>query len=205
MPAVVLKSLSCSQHSELLTLLQHHLSPLLLKMLSERSAFPLALRGTRIVFLLLKQFSPEVETEAEIILTLLIKLISGETGAGEPLAWVDEGARDGDHARVRLSSIPHLWHTGLLTTTRFSIRTCRLCSDGGFMRSVWQRYDALATDGDTGSASSAASSPSSYPRSSAWSPHVPPCSASLRRCTVWVYLRATLNRTFIATTAWTAS
>jgi hypothetical protein len=69
---------------------------------------------------------------------------------------VDEGTRDGDHARVSLPSIP-LWHTGLLVTTRSSIRinTCRLCSDAEFMRSVWQRYDALATDGDTSSASSA--------------------------------------------------
>ena len=42
-------------------------------------------------------------------------------------------------------------------------------------------------------------SPPSYPPSSSWSPHIPPCSASPLRCTVWVYLRATLNRTFIAT------
>ena len=84
MSPVVLKSLLCSQHSELLILLQHHLFPLLLKTLSERSAFPLALRGTRVVFLLLKQFSSKLETEAEVILTLLIKLISGETDAGEP-------------------------------------------------------------------------------------------------------------------------
>jgi hypothetical protein len=42
-------------------------------------------------------------------------------------------------------------------TTRSSIRinSYRLCSDAEFMRSVWQRYDALATDGDTSSASSA--------------------------------------------------
>jgi hypothetical protein len=44
---------------------------------------PLALRRTRIVFLL-KQFSYEPETEAEVILTLLIKLIGGETDAREP-------------------------------------------------------------------------------------------------------------------------
>ena len=42
-------------------------------------------------------------------------------------------------------------------TTRSSIRmnTCRLCSDAEFIRSVWQRYDALASDGDTGNASGA--------------------------------------------------
>ena len=33
--------------------------------------------------------------------------------------------------------------------------TWRLCSDPQFMRSVWQCYDALATDGDTSSASCA--------------------------------------------------
>ncbi|KAF8489187.1 hypothetical protein F5888DRAFT_1681338, partial [Russula emetica] len=63
MSAAVLKSLSCSQHSELVLLLQHYLFPLLLKTLFERSAFPLALRGTR---LLLKQFSSELEAEAEV-------------------------------------------------------------------------------------------------------------------------------------------
>ncbi|KAF8490333.1 hypothetical protein F5888DRAFT_1741657, partial [Russula emetica] len=63
MSAAVLKSLSCSQHSELVLLLQHYLFPLLLKTLFERSAFPLALRGTH---LLLKQFSSELEAEAEV-------------------------------------------------------------------------------------------------------------------------------------------
>jgi hypothetical protein len=38
------------------------------------------------------------------------------------------------------------------------------------MRGVWQHYDALATDGEAPLAH--ASSPSSYPPSSAWSPHV---------------------------------
>jgi hypothetical protein len=51
--------------------------------LSELSAFPFSLPGTRIV-VLLKQFSSELEMEAEVILTLLIKLISGETDLGEP-------------------------------------------------------------------------------------------------------------------------
>ena len=44
MLAVLFKPLSCSQHSELLLLLQ--LLPLLLKTLSERSAFSLAIHGT---------------------------------------------------------------------------------------------------------------------------------------------------------------
>ena len=69
----VLTSISCSQHPELLLLLQHHLSLLLLKTISERSAFPPTFRGTRVVFLLLKQFSAKLATEAENFLTLLIK------------------------------------------------------------------------------------------------------------------------------------
>ena len=67
------------QHTELLLLLQHHLCPLLLKSLSDRPVFPLTLRSTRVVFLLLKQFSLELQTEAEVFLTLLIKIIGGDT------------------------------------------------------------------------------------------------------------------------------
>jgi hypothetical protein len=114
------------------------------------------------------------------------------------------GARDGDYEQVRLSSIPHFWHTGLLLTTQSSIRIymCRLCSDAPMPSSravsasvtmPWQPTVAPAAP------LAHASSPPSYPPSGSWSTHVPPCSASLRRCIVWVYLRATLNRTFIAT------
>lgn len=71
----------CAQHSELLLLLQHHLSPLLLKSLSDRPIFPLTLRSTRVVFLLLKQFSVELLTEAEVFLMLLIKIIGGDVDA----------------------------------------------------------------------------------------------------------------------------
>jgi hypothetical protein len=63
------------QHTELVLLLQLHLCPLLLKALSDRPLFPLTLRCTRVVFLLLKQFALELETEAEIFLTLLIKIV----------------------------------------------------------------------------------------------------------------------------------
>jgi hypothetical protein len=73
-----LRWLTCDpQHSELLLLLQHHLSPLLLKTLSERPLFPLTLRSTRVVFLLLKQFPAELDTESEVFMMLLIKIISG--------------------------------------------------------------------------------------------------------------------------------
>lgn len=60
-------------------LLQHHLCPLILKSLSDRHVFPLTLRCTRVVFLILKQFSSELETEAEVFLMLLIRMISEES------------------------------------------------------------------------------------------------------------------------------
>jgi hypothetical protein len=70
-----------------LTLITTPLLPLLLKTLSERSAFRLSLRGTPVFPLLLKQFSPNLETEAEAILTLLIKLIGGKTGWLTPVSF----------------------------------------------------------------------------------------------------------------------
>ena len=102
-------------------------------------------------------------------------------------------------------SIPHLWHIGLLVTTRYSIRTCRLCSDAEFMHGVWKRYDALAANGDTGSASSARVFTLLISALKRLVTSRPVLLGVSVRCTVWVYLRATLNRTFIATTAWTAS
>jgi len=68
--------------TELLLLLQHHLCPLLLKALSERPLFPLTLRSTRVVFLLLKQFLQELVTEAEVFLMLLIRVIAGDSDSG---------------------------------------------------------------------------------------------------------------------------
>lgn len=85
------------QHVELLALLRAHLCPLLLRLLSDRPRFPLTLRATRVVFLLLKQFSGAVrsettptteqeagalETETEVFLSLLLRIVGGE-GIGE--------------------------------------------------------------------------------------------------------------------------
>lgn len=57
---------------------------MLLKALSDRPNFPLTLRSTRVVFLLLKQFSSELKTEAEVFMMLLIKIIGTENDAGTP-------------------------------------------------------------------------------------------------------------------------
>lgn len=134
-----------AQHSELLLLLRHHLCPLLLKTLSERSAFPLTLRGTRVVFLLLKQFSGELATEAEVFLTLLIKLVSSETDAGETRpGWMKILAME-----IMRGCVSPISFSPLARLSVVPPHTCRLCSDAEFMRSVWQRYDASVVDGDT--------------------------------------------------------
>ena len=90
--------------------------PLLLKTHSERSAFPLALRGTRVVPLLLKQFSSELETEAEVIPTPLINLIHEETDARhfEPrrsYGWVHLGSTYTTGSPGRRLTPPHSVYT----------------------------------------------------------------------------------------------
>ncbi|KAF5376426.1 hypothetical protein D9615_008633 [Tricholomella constricta] len=115
------------KHPELILLLQHHLCPLLLRALSDRPIFPLTLRCTRVVFLLLKQFSSELTTESEVFLMLLIKIFSEDADGGS-------SGQHGDHA-------PH--HSRPLWMKVFAMEIMRgLCSDAELMRSVWDRYDA---------------------------------------------------------------
>ncbi|KAG9118878.1 hypothetical protein FRC07_006393, partial [Ceratobasidium sp. 392] len=104
---------------ELLMLLRHHLSPLLLKSLSDRPHFPLTLRSTRVVFLLLKQFSVELETESEVFLMLFIKVVAGDADGGE-------------------APRPHWMRVLAMEIVR------GLCGDSDLMRAIWERYDARA-------------------------------------------------------------
>ncbi|KAJ7752413.1 hypothetical protein DFH07DRAFT_520905 [Mycena maculata] len=107
------------RHTELVLLLQLHLCPLLLKALSDRPLFPLTLRCTRVVFLLLKQFALELETEAEIFLTLLIKIVGD------------------DHSEQTEQPPRPQWMRVLAMEIMRG-----LCSDAELMRNVWSRYDA---------------------------------------------------------------
>ncbi|KAI0773083.1 hypothetical protein BD413DRAFT_603507 [Trametes elegans] len=113
------------KHTELLLLLQHHLCPLVHKSLSDRPNFPLTLRCTRVVFLLLKQFSSELKTESEVFLMLLIRIIGAESGDAEPT-----DSAQGHTTRP-------LWMRVLAMEIMRG-----LCSDAELMRSVWDRYDA---------------------------------------------------------------
>ncbi|KAJ3501198.1 hypothetical protein NLJ89_g9448 [Agrocybe chaxingu] len=115
------------KHNELILLLRHHLCPLLLKSLSERPQFPLSLRCTRVVFLLLKQFSFELKTEAEVFLMMLIRMISD-----------DNASESGEHHHQ------HHVHSSRPSWMRvLAMEIMRgLCSDAELIRNMWDRYDA---------------------------------------------------------------
>ncbi|KAI0668157.1 hypothetical protein C8Q78DRAFT_980256 [Trametes maxima] len=113
------------KHTELLLLLQHHLCPLVHKSLSDRPNFPLTLRCTRVVFLLLKQFSLELKTESEVFLMLLIRIVGAESSDADPA-----DSAQGHPTRP-------LWMRVLAMEIMRG-----LCSDAELMRSVWDRYDA---------------------------------------------------------------
>ncbi|KAI0268964.1 hypothetical protein BGY98DRAFT_1101372 [Russula aff. rugulosa BPL654] len=82
-----------------------------------------------LMFTAFEQFSSRLETEAELIPTVFTKLVNGEADNGElGPGW--------------------MWALAMEITNR-------LCSDAESAHSIRQRYDALATDGCTSSASSA--------------------------------------------------
>ncbi|KAJ3753482.1 hypothetical protein EV360DRAFT_74483 [Lentinula raphanica] len=64
--------------SKVVLLENHAFCPIFFKALSDRPTFPLILRCTRVVFLPLKQFSLELQTEAEVFLMLLIRIITDD-------------------------------------------------------------------------------------------------------------------------------
>ena len=108
---------------------------------------------------------------------------------------MDKGACDGDHAQVRLLYASYLAYR---LTGDYAFLYMQIYADihagfvpwfAEFICSVWVRYDAFEIDSDTSGASSAR----------AFNFLISTCSASLCGYTGWVYLRGTLNRTFIAT------
>ncbi|KAJ3975915.1 hypothetical protein EV361DRAFT_886314 [Lentinula raphanica] len=130
------------KHSSLILLLQNHLCPLLLKALSDRPTFPLILRCTRVVFLLLKQFSLELQTEAEVFLMLLIRIITDDnsvsleaSGSGSSMAHSESYHSHG--------SRPQWMRVLAMEIMR------GLCSDAELMRNVWDRYDAQESSSNT--------------------------------------------------------
>lgn len=127
------------RHAELLTLLPHHLCPLLLKCLSERPAlFPLALRATRVVFLILKQFSSQLTAESEIFLMLLVKVVGAEESAAS-----SEGPRP-PWMRVLAMEILR-GYVQLLPNWAAAHNYCRVCADAELMRTLFTLHDQQAS------------------------------------------------------------
>lgn len=77
-----------AQRPELLFLLQHSLAPLLLKLQVEKPTFPVALRVFRLIFLLIRFYAAQLETEVETFLSLLLRVGAGDT-EGEETAKKD--------------------------------------------------------------------------------------------------------------------
>ena len=128
----------------------HHLFPRCSsKRFPNAPLFLLTLRGTRVVFLSHKNNRPpKLRQRLKIFLTLLIRLFSGEVEAGETRPRVDEGARGRDHVRVRLPLLIAVTDGAALN--EHMPFAYGLHQDAELMRII---CDALATDGDTGSAS----------------------------------------------------
>ncbi|KZS95343.1 hypothetical protein SISNIDRAFT_452743 [Sistotremastrum niveocremeum HHB9708] len=135
------------KHPEQLLLTSHHLCPFLLQTLHSKPLFPLTLRATRVVFLLIKQFSDEFQNEVEVFLGLIIRTIApGSTTGGGGGDGRGEGGGEGRPLWVRVIS------TEILRG---------LCSDAELMRKIYTRYDAPKSQ----SSSSSETSPGSQSQS----------------------------------------
>ncbi|PPR04311.1 hypothetical protein CVT24_013384 [Panaeolus cyanescens] len=114
------------QHGELILLLSHHLCPLLLKSLSDRPQFPLLLRCTRVVFLLLKQFSLELNTEAEVFLMLLIRMVG------------EEHPTEGGDSQPQIHPARPPW----MRVLAMEVMRGQVSFHLKLIRNIWDRYDA---------------------------------------------------------------
>ncbi|KAF7724885.1 hypothetical protein EC973_000598 [Apophysomyces ossiformis] len=65
-------------HKELSSLLRERVCPLIIKNFSERHEFPQTMRLTRVVYILIKQFSEILIMECEIFLSMFVKILEPE-------------------------------------------------------------------------------------------------------------------------------
>ncbi|GAA5895692.1 hypothetical protein JCM8208_005301 [Rhodotorula glutinis] len=136
-------------HPELLLVLRAHLCPLLIRFLSSPPhhtlssstsfafSFPLTLRLTRVVFLLLKHFSDLLTLESEVFLTMFVRVIApGDGAAGEGVGGHPTGAQ-GQHSPLWMRVLALEIFRGL-------------CADFELMVKVFRRYDAQALEAGGG-------------------------------------------------------
>lgn len=65
-------------------LLRTSLSPLLLKLQAEKPSFPIALRVTRLIFLLIRFYAAQLQDEVEAFMLLLLKIGAGDLDGEQP-------------------------------------------------------------------------------------------------------------------------
>ncbi|GAA5902486.1 Mon2p [Sporobolomyces salmoneus] len=130
-------------HPELLLVLRAHLCPLLIRFLSSPPSptfsFPLTLRLTRVVFLLLKQFSDLLTLESEVFLTMFVRIIAPASSTTDSTSTGEGGHPAGPgHGNCPL------WMRVL------ALEIFRgLCGDFELMMKFYQRYDAATLDNST--------------------------------------------------------
>ncbi|CAO3613794.1 unnamed protein product [Cunninghamella blakesleeana] len=66
------------EHKELSSLLRERVCPMIIKTFSEKHDFPQTMRLTRVVYILIKQFSQLLVTQCEIFLSMFIKILEPE-------------------------------------------------------------------------------------------------------------------------------
>ncbi|KAI9495186.1 hypothetical protein BDB00DRAFT_256465 [Zychaea mexicana] len=66
------------EHKELSSLLRERVCPFIIKSFSEKHEFPQTMRVTRVVYILIKQFSEILVTECEIFLSMFVKILEPE-------------------------------------------------------------------------------------------------------------------------------
>ncbi|GAA6023836.1 hypothetical protein JCM11491_006311 [Sporobolomyces phaffii] len=161
-------------HPELLLVLRAHLCPLLIRFLSSPPppassssshhhhlqtsssssssssssafSFPLTLRLTRVVFLLLKHFSDLLTLESEVFLTMFVRIIApatatADSGGGGGGSSSSAGAGEGGHPAgpgAGAGTSPVWMRVLALEIFR------GLCGDFDLMIKFYQRYDAAA-------------------------------------------------------------
>ena len=143
-----------ARHAELLHLLRTLLSPLLIRALAEKPTFSTTLRLMRVMYLLLKKFNDALVMEAEIFLSMFIKIVApgdAEGSGGHPLSsGLLSTATVKPASAAKDAAVLHIGSTGTGGGAGSSPAWMRvlaleilrgLCGDFDLLRKVWTRYD----------------------------------------------------------------
>ncbi|WRT70613.1 uncharacterized protein IL334_007611 [Kwoniella shivajii] len=114
---------SVKKRPELLFLLQHSLDPLLLKLLSEKPSFPIALRVCRLIFLLIRSFTDQLPKQVEMYLLTLIRMGMGDNEGNE-----ETGKKEPSPSWLRVLALEILRG---------------ICGDASLLQNIYSHYDSV--------------------------------------------------------------